>query len=48
VDIVGAHVLEVNITSPSCLREINQLTGQELERQIIDAVESSCRRLAQR
>lgn len=45
VDIVGSHVLEVNITSPSCLREINILTGQRLEERIVDYAEGVCRRL---
>lgn len=40
VDIVGAHVLEVNITSPSCLREMNDLGGAALERDILDYVEA--------
>jgi glutathione synthase len=39
VDIVGEHVLEVNITSPSCLREMNELNGDNLEEKIIDYVE---------
>jgi len=43
VDIVGDKVLEVNITSPSCLREINQLTGQRLESRIIDVLEQRLR-----
>ena len=42
VDIVGRKVLEVNITSPSCLREINQLTGEELERRVLDYLEARC------
>lgn len=42
-DLVGGHVLEVNITSPSCLREMNELTGEKLERKIIDCVERRCR-----
>jgi len=42
-DLVGDHVLEVNITSPSCLREMNALTGDRLERKIIDHVERCCR-----
>lgn len=42
-DLVGDHVLEVNITSPSCLREMNELTGENLERKIIDHVEGRCR-----
>jgi glutathione synthase len=36
VDIVGPHVLEVNITSPSCLREMNELTGARLEERVLD------------
>lgn len=44
VDLVGSHVLEVNITSPSCLREMNTLTGQALERRIVDYAERRCRR----
>ncbi len=39
IDIVGRFVLEINITSPSCLREINQLTGEHLEEQIVDYAE---------
>jgi len=44
VDLVGDYVLEVNITSPSCLREMNDLTGQKLERQVIDYVERNLHR----
>ncbi len=44
VDIVGTQVLEVNITSPSCLREMNSLYGWALERTVLDYVE---RQLAQ-
>lgn len=44
VDIVGDFVLEVNITSPSCLVEINDLTGATLERRIVDHAASACRR----
>jgi len=39
VDLVGEYVLEVNITSPSCLREMNALSGRRLEHQVIDYVE---------
>lgn len=42
-DIVGEHLLEVNITSPSCLREMNELSGTRLERQIVDYAEVRCR-----
>lgn len=40
VDIVGDKVLEINITSPSCLREINELTGARLESRILDYLEA--------
>jgi glutathione synthase len=40
VDIVGEQVLEVNITSPSCLREINALSGVALEETVLDYVEA--------
>lgn len=40
VDIVGGRVLEVNITSPSCLREINAIYDLRLECRILDYVEN--------
>ena len=40
VDIVGRHVLEVNITSPSCLREMNALSGQRLEEAVVAYAEA--------
>ncbi len=43
IDLVGERLLEVNITSPSCLREINDLTGARLEVQILDRLETLCR-----
>ncbi len=38
VDIVDGLVLEVNITSPSCLREMNALTGAALEDRVLDYI----------
>ena len=38
IDIVGDYLLEVNLTSPSCLREMNNLYGQRLETTILDYV----------
>ena len=45
VDIVGERVLEVNITSPSCLREIDALYGTALEEKILDYVEAKILRV---
>jgi len=42
VDIVGAHVLEINITSPSCLREMNEFYGERLERRVVAHLERRC------
>ena len=44
IDLVGGRLLEVNITSPSCLREMNELSGDALERKVVDYIEEHCRR----
>jgi glutathione synthase len=43
IDLVGEWLLEVNITSPSCLREINELEGVALESRVLDSIETRCR-----
>jgi len=40
VDIVGEKILEVNITSPSCLMEMNELMETRLEDRILDYLEA--------
>jgi len=45
IDVIGRWLTEVNVTSPTGIREINALDGVELERQFLDAVE---RRVAER
>lgn len=42
VDIVGSHVLEINITSPSCLREMNEIYGERFERRVVAHLEGWC------
>lgn len=39
IDIIGDYLLEINLTSPSCLREMNILNGWRLEETILDYVE---------
>ena len=39
IDVIGRYLTEVNVTSPTGVREINQLDGVRLERQVLDAVE---------
>lgn len=38
VDIIGGRLTEINITSPSALRQINQVTGTHLEERIVDGM----------
>jgi len=40
IDIIGDKLIEVNVTSPTCIQEINRLDGVNLEQQIIAFVES--------
>ena len=39
IDILGDYLIEVNVTSPTCLQEMNQLYNQSLEEKVIDFVE---------
>jgi len=40
VDILGDFLIEVNVTSPTCLQEINRLTDQRLEDRVIAFAET--------
>ncbi len=39
LDVIGNWITEINVTSPTCLVEINKLNGVKLEKDIIDFVE---------
>jgi glutathione synthase len=39
IDVIGGFLTEVNVTSPTGIREIEQLTGRRLEPRVLDAVE---------
>ena len=39
IDILGDYLIEVNVTSPTCLQEINRLYNVQLEEKVIDFVE---------
>ena len=30
LDVIGGHITEINVTSPTCLREIEAATGQDV------------------
>lgn len=44
IDILGDFLIEVNVTSPTCLQEMNRIYHQELELDIIRYAESLCPR----
>lgn len=43
IDILGDFLIEVNVTSPTCLQEMNRFYNVELEEKIIDFVEKLIR-----
>lgn len=43
IDMLGDYLIEVNVTSPTCLQEMNQLYNVRLEENVIKFVESLCR-----
>lgn len=40
IDVIGGYLIEVNVTSPTCLQEINRLDGTRGEDKILDFVEN--------
>jgi glutathione synthase len=40
IDVIGEHLTEINVTSPTGLQEINRLDGVTLEVRVWDAIES--------
>jgi len=40
IDIIDEMLVEINVTSPTCLQEMNRLYSQNLEEQVISSVES--------
>ena len=41
IDVIGGYLTEVNVTSPTGIREINRLTGKRLGDQVIEWVEQA-------
>ena len=40
IDIIGDHLTEINVTSPTCVREIKAFGGPDIAAMIIDAIEA--------
>ena len=46
IDILGDYLIEVNVTSPTCIQEINRLYGENLELKVMEFVEELVGRTA--
>jgi len=44
LDVIGEHLTEVNVTSPTCFREIQDQTGFDVSGMFLDAVEAAVRK----
>ena len=40
IDIIGDYLIEVNVTSPTCLQEMNRFYNKQLENEVIEFVEN--------
>ena len=41
LDVIGTHVTEINVTSPTCFQEIHDQTGCDVPALFIDALEQA-------
>ena len=39
LDVIGDHLTEVNVTSPTCIRELDAIYGLDIGGQLMDAIE---------
>lgn len=42
IDVIGSHLTEINVTSPTCMVEIRQQTGFDVAGAFITAIEHAC------
>ncbi len=40
LDVIGNHVTEINVTSPTCIRELDAIYGLDIGAQLMDAIET--------
>jgi len=40
IDVIGDYLTEINVTSPTCIRELNTLYGLDIAGQLMDAIEA--------
>ena len=42
LDVIGEHLTEINVTSPTCLREISRDSGVDIAGQVMATIETKC------
>ncbi len=40
LDVIGEHITEINVTSPTCIRELDAIYGLDIGAQLMDAIEA--------
>jgi glutathione synthase len=40
LDVIGEHLTEINVTSPTCIRELDAIYGLDIGAQLMDAIEA--------
>jgi glutathione synthase len=43
IDVIGDHLTEVNVTSPTCVQELDRQFGLNISGQLMDHIESVVR-----
>ena len=44
LDVIGDHLTEINVTSPTCIRELDAIYGLDIGAQLMDAIEAQLKR----
>ena len=39
IDVIGDYLTEINVTSPTCIRELDELYGLDIAGDLLDAIE---------
>ena len=42
IDVIGDYLTEINITSPTCIRELDAIYNLDIARDLMKAVEKKC------
>ena len=43
LDVIGDYLTEINVTSPTCLRELESIYGIDIKSHVLDAIAARCR-----